>query len=256
LIPGGAALDIVGVSDVHERLGFATPLDYPAESRRKPFADWKMEVDDAPILRYLYRHFRPRRHLEFGTWAGTGACYCLSESDATVWTINLPEGERIDGRPAYASAVPAVPAGAQPIRQDREGDVYQTDAGVFIGQNYRSAGFGHRVCQIYCDSREWDTSAYPPGFFDSVLIDGGHSEDVVLSDTRKALAVSRPGALLMWHDFCPDPAVFETFPSVVGVISALTQHWPEVSGALRNVFWIRPSFLLVGIRGDESRTLA
>jgi hypothetical protein len=90
-------LDVVSVIDLHERLGFATPLEYPQGSMNKSFADWKMEVDDAPILRYIYRHVRPRRHLEFGTWEGTGACYCLDECDAHVWTINLPDGERIDG---------------------------------------------------------------------------------------------------------------------------------------------------------------
>ena len=144
-----------------------------------------------------------------------------------------------------------IPAGARPITPDPRSEVFQTDAGVFIGHRYRQAGFGHRVCQIYCDSREWDTSAYPRDFFDSVLIDGGHSEDVVLSDTRKALSVTRPGGLVMWHDFCPDPAVFDACPSVIGVISSLTSHWPELASKLRDVFWVRPSFLLVGVRGDE-----
>ena len=88
-----AGIDIVSVDTLHERLGFSEPLLYPPESRNRSFLDWKMEVDDAPILRYLYRQFRPRRHLEFGTWLGTGACYCLEESDATVWTMNLPSGE-------------------------------------------------------------------------------------------------------------------------------------------------------------------
>ena len=78
----GPLVDIVGVADLHTRLSFSTPIDYPEASRRKPRRDWKMEDDDAPILRYLYRNVRPRRHLEFGTWSGTGACYCLEESDA------------------------------------------------------------------------------------------------------------------------------------------------------------------------------
>src|SRR5581483_11246495 len=105
------------------------PLDYPSASRHKRFADWKMEVDDAPILRYVYRQVRPRRHLEFGTWEGTGACYCLEECDANVWTINLPDGERD-------------PSGVR---------VYEGDAGASIGHRYRSAGFTDRVCQILCD---------------------------------------------------------------------------------------------------------
>jgi predicted O-methyltransferase YrrM len=241
-------LDIVDVSDLHQRLALSEPLAYPYSSRQKSFFDWKMEDDDAPILRYLYRTFRPRRHLEFGTWAGTGACYCLEECDATVWTINLLEGELIEGRPAYSSAIEDAPEGAVPV-QDVDGrPVYQTDAGLLIGRRYREAGFGHRVCQIYCDSRTWDTSAYPRDFFDSVLIDGGHAADVVLSDTRKAFEVTRPGALIMWHDFCPDPTVLAAFASVVGVMTALTGNWEEVAASMQDVFWVQPSFLLVGVR--------
>jgi predicted O-methyltransferase YrrM len=228
------ALDVVPVARLHERLGLPEPLHYPIESQRRSFLDWRMEVDDAPILRYLYRQIQPRRHLEFGTWSGTGACYCLEHTRASVWTINLPNGEFVDGTPAYGETV--------------EQAFHQTDAGMFIGQRYRDAGFGHRVCQIYCDSRQWDTSAYPADFFDSVLIDGGHTPDVVLSDSRKALSVTRSGGLIMWHDFCPDPAVFRHFPSVTGVLEALTGHWGELAPQLRDVFWVQPSFLLIGVR--------
>lgn len=241
------AINMVSVDALHERLGFPIALDYPEESRSKPFRQWRMEIDDAPIFRYLYRLFRPKRHLEFGTWQGVGACLCLEECDATVWTINLPEGELIDDRPAYSSEEVDAPRDAVPIG-DATRSVYQTDAGSFIGRHYRAAGFGHRVCQIYCDSRQWDTTAYPADFFDSALVDGGHTPDVVLSDTRKALDLVRPGGLILWHDFCPDPAVFEASPAVVGVVTALTEHWSEIRASTRDAFWISPSFMLVGIR--------
>ena len=241
-------VDIVHVEHLHERLGLPTPLDYPAESLFKPFSEWKMEVDDAPILRYLYRQLKPGRHLEFGTWEGAGACLCLEECSAAVWTLNLPQGEFIGGVPAYSSAAAVVPQGAKALEHQGGANVYQTDAGVFIGHLYRSAGFGHRVCQILCDSREWDTSAYPPGFFDSALIDGGHTIDVVSSDTRKALSLVKRGGLVLWHDFCPDPAVFNTVDASAGVVGSIVQDWPELSGSLQDAFWIRPSFLLAAIR--------
>jgi predicted O-methyltransferase YrrM len=240
-------LEVVAVGELHERLGLATPLVYPQASMYKSMSDWKMEVDDAPILRYLYHHKKPTRHLEFGTWEGTGACYCLEECDAHVWTINLPEGERVDGQPIYYSTPAQIPDGAVPTEVRGE-PVYQTDAGTFIGQHYRNAGYSDRVTQIYCDSRKWDTSAFSSGFFDTVLIDGGHSEEVVLSDTHKALSVVRPGGLILWHDFCPDPSVFSAMPSVVGVVGALSRHWPDIARQLRQAFWIRPSFLLAGVR--------
>jgi len=245
--PSAGYLDVVPVGELHARLGLSVPLDY-AGSLVKPFNLWKMEVDDAPILAYLYRHLRPSRHLEFGTWEGFGTCLCLDECDATVWTINLPGGELVEGVPAYSSPRTIVPAGATP-REARAGtQIYQTDAGPFIGHLYRSRGLGHRVHQILCDSRDWDASAHPEGFFDSAYIDGGHSPDVVSSDTRKALEVVRPGGLILWHDFCPDPGVFETMHAVAGVVESITKDWNGLRGVVRDVFWIRPSFLLAAIR--------
>src|SRR5690606_26853420 len=105
-------------------------------------------------FRWLYRHHQPRRHLEFGTWRGEGACYVLEESDATVWTINLLDGERKpDGRFAYGEAVVGdVPAWSHG-RTLHDGRIeHQTDAYGFIGSEIHRRGLGHRVCQVYCNS--------------------------------------------------------------------------------------------------------
>lgn len=257
----------VPVGELHERLGFTTPLEYPRASLVKPLTEWKMEVDDAPILRYIYRNLRPSRHLEFGTWEGTGTLYCLIESDATVWTINLPYGEdSAEGRPAYylrrrlggirreravrvrsrrfRRALPdAVAAGPSDAVE-----TVASDAIGSVGRFYLEAGLGHRVCQIYCDSREWDVSQYPKGFFDSAFIDGGHSEKVVSSDTAKALELVRPGGLVLWHDFCPDEAVGAQCGSTVGVAAAIRRNRSLLLREMSDLFWVEPSWLLVGVR--------
>jgi len=218
-------LDVVNVDDLAQRLGFAEPLDYPLASRQKPLTDWKMEIDDSPIFRYLYRNFRPHRHLEFGTWQGSGVLYCLEECAATVWTLNLPEGERNDD-------------GTR---------VYEEDDGASIGRFYREKRLGHRVCQIYCNSLAWEIANYPKAFFDSALIDGGHAPDVVQSDTAKALALLRPEGLCLWHDFCPDPAVLKSSATSLGVVEAVLHNWDVLRDRMRDIFWIRPSYILVGI---------
>jgi hypothetical protein len=228
--------------------------------------DWKipeqsapsrsMEQDDAPILRYLYQAHQPRRHLEFGTWQGGGACTCLEASDATVWTLNLPDGEtKPDGTWTYGERVrdeSNAPPGAVTANYgtDEEGPrtYHRTDAGGYIGRLYRERSLGHRVCQIYCDSRKWDTSAYPRDFFDSVLIDGGHQAEVVASDTRKALAVLRPGGLVLWHDFCPLPGAAQQFESIGGVTAAIESMLPEIIPQLSALHWINPSWILLGIK--------
>ena len=225
--PEPVMIDAVPVELLGQRLGFAEDFDM-AKASRKSLTEWRMEDDDQHIFRYLYRGTKPHRHLEFGTWQGAGAVYCLEECDATVWTMNLPQGERkADGTIAYDGA---------------------SDSGAMIGRLYIEAGLGHRVCQIYCDTRLWDTSNYPAGFFDSVLIDGGHQADVVVSDTMKALQVLRPGGLCLWHDFAADPAIFTSSPASIGVTQGLRSIWPAITAEMRDIFWIWPSFILAGVK--------
>lgn len=217
---------------------------------------WQMERDDGPIFRFFYQHFQPRRHLEFGTWQGFGTCLCLESAPATVWTINLPNGEtKADGSWAYSqrfgSDSPVPFASEQKVFGNATtGPVvfHRTDSQGFIGRYYREKNLGHRVCQILCDSRVWDNSAYPPDFFDTALIDGGHHPETVVSDTRKALAVLRPGGLILWHDYCPVPDIGAKFESVRGVTGGIEQLMPELSESMKSLVWIDPSWILAGIK--------
>ena len=228
----------------------------PPTASKNPLDKWRMEDDDAPVFRYLYETHRPRRHLEFGTWQGWGAALCLDSCDATVWTINLPTGEtRKDGSWAYSERVQHPDAAPQDVEalnfgEDELGPViyHRTDARGYIGRIYRERQLGHRVCQIYCDSRLWDISNYPPGFFDSVLIDGGHAPDVVISDSRKSLLLLRSGGLIMWHDFCPEPSIRSQFESVSGVTSGIGSILPELRTQLSRLYWIKPSWILAGLK--------
>lgn len=228
----------------------------PPPASGKNLSEWRMEEDDAPIFRYIYSAFRPKRHLEFGTWKGFGTCLCLDSCDAEVWTINIADGEtRLDGSWAYGERL----APGQTISPD---DVVvnfgkdefgpqtwlRTDAGGAIGRLYREKGLAHRVHQIYCDSRELDITPYAENFFDSILIDGGHTPEIVTSDTRKALKILRPGGLIIWHDFCPRPEIAETFESVIGVTTGLAKILPEIHQQTEKMAWIRPSWILIGIK--------
>ncbi len=220
-----------------------------------PLNQWNMESDDGPLFSYIYRNFRPQRHLEFGTWQGFGTSLCLKACDATVWTLNLPDGEeKQDGSWAYGHRVTDetdAPPGAVSVNfgvdEDGPRTYHRTDAASYIGRLYREQNLGHRVCQIYCDSQQWDQSAYPKDFFDSALIDGGHTPEVVVNDTRKALSVLRPQGMIMWHDFCPDPEVREQMESVKGVTEGIESILPEINKQLETLIWIQPSWILLGI---------
>jgi len=240
------------------KLGDLFPLHkaLPPIPAFKELDQWKMEDDDAPILTFLYQAHQPRRHLEFGTWQGWGTVLCLESCGATAWTINIPTGEtREDGTWAYGHRVIDIGRTPQPIvsesyGEDEQGPIvyHRTDAAGYIGRLYRERNLGHRVCQIYCDSRNWDHLIYPPDFFDSVLIDGGHQPDVVVNDTRKALQVLRPGGLILWHDFCPAPEIRARAASVQGVTDGIAMILPEMERQLAQIYWINPSWILMGIK--------
>lgn len=246
----------VSVSDLSRRLGFKSPVPPPPAPSGKELRKLSMDEDDSLILRWLFKSFRPSRHLEFGTWQGKGVMCCLEECDATVWTLNPLEGEKDEsGGWAYSSIVADLKRRVQWARTkvftDPKGGpltYYQTDALGMIGRYYLNADLGRRVCQIYADSRRWDISNYPDGFFDTVLIDGGHQEDVVLNDTRKALRLLRPGGLLLWHDFCQDAGIVKERASVRGVVRAVENNRQEIEAGTADLFWIDPSLLLVGVR--------
>lgn len=239
---------VVTVDRLHEKLGFGVPLDYPEESYRKDFREWRMETDDAPIFRYLYRHANPRRHLEFGTWQGAGAVLCLEESSAHVWTVNPPFGEDTrNGNNVYGhydAELPSIRWWAEKLGMATR-DSYRTDSLGFIGRKYLERGLGNRVCQIYADSMVWDPGVYPDGFFDSVLIDGGHAKQVVINDTEKAFRLVRKGGLILWHDFCPP--LYAQSEAVLGVMDAVTEKLSMIKRRTSRLFWIYPSCILAGV---------
>ncbi|MGH7084927.1 MAG: class I SAM-dependent methyltransferase, partial [Acetobacteraceae bacterium] len=235
------SIRIVPVEELGEVLRFRRPFVPEKRLYRHTLAEFITEIDEPAIFRYIYRNFEPSRHLEFGTWEGSGVVLCAESCAATIWTINLPEGERdAYGAPLYS-------AGAQDASTLSDTPA-PGDAGSHIGWRYKAAGFMDRVHQILCDSRDFAAEAFAPGFFDTVLIDGGHATDVVTSDTNKALPLLRSGGLMMWHDFCPDSAVIEGSAAVRGVVTAISNNFASWKPELSDLFWVRPSHLLIGVK--------
>ena len=238
-------LSIVSKADISGRLEESIPSITWTDSQTLPCSPADDDLADAPALRYLFRHFKPRRHLEFGTWKGKGACRVIEESPASVWTLNLWEGEdKADGSWAYAEKDNWRIAGMA----ERDGVSVRTDARGMIGLSYLEAGLGCRVNQIYADSRLWDDEAYPDCFFDSAFVDGGHDAATARADLYKALRLLRPGGLLLLHDFCPLPEVNAANPSTVGVTAMAAAELDVLRNMTSDLFWIEDTWILCGVR--------
>jgi hypothetical protein len=198
-------IDIVPAESLHDHLKLP-PTEGSLESSFKPLTEWS-PADDAPILRYLFRHIQPRRHIELGPGRDATPTWCLEECQATVWRTSPPRVQAVTG-----------------------------DA------------LGHRLWQRLSEGGEWDQSAFAPGFFDSALINGSATPDLVSADTRAALSLVRSGGLIIWRDFCPDPALFDVFDSGGVVVRSVVGNWKELKASIADAFWIRPSLLLAAFR--------
>lgn len=232
--PSNGAIEVVDYADLGQALGFDEVYAAPEGAAEGPLVFWRMERDDAPIFRYVYRNLKPRRHLEIGTWEGFGAVACAESCAAEIWTLNLPDGEvAADGKPLYGA--------------HQGGAKVQSDSGDFIGRLYREAGYGDRVHQVLVDSTKWIPDM-APGFFDCALIDGGHTEAVVTADTSTVIPLVRPGGIVMWHDFCPDEEALQANVAPRGVLESIARNHHRWQDQFSRIFWVRPSWVLVGVR--------
>ena len=68
------------------------------------------------------------------------------------------------------------------------------------------------------------------------------------NDTLKATAVLRSGGLMLWHDFIPDKEAIATSAATSGVVSAINDNWAFLTEQFENFFWVRSTYLLVGIK--------
>jgi hypothetical protein len=243
--------ETVPIDSMHTALSLRDPVNLPESWRNVPLSQWSMDADDI-ILRQVFRQVRPLRHLEFGTWMGDGVLRCVEECDATVWTVNVLEGEKKpNGEWAYGALADEGLAGETAWSerlQTEQGLWIRTDSYGLIGRKYLQAGWGKRVCQIYADTRQWDTRAYPDGFFDTVFVDGGHRADIVKNDTALAVRLVRPGGLVIWHDFCPKVDVTEACRSTRDVVRYLTTAAADLEQHFEKLVWVNPSWLLFGVR--------
>jgi hypothetical protein len=58
----------------------------------------------------------------------------------------------------------------------------------------------------------------------------------------------RSGGLMMWHDFCNEPEIIRDFSSSRGVVSAIDDMTPMLAEYFQSLYWIYPSFILIGIK--------
>lgn len=135
------------------------------------------------LLCALARRLPGRRVFEFGTFDGQ-----------TTWHLaaNAPEDARV-----YTLDLPADHAARRHPQEDRNVS-YTT--GIGVGEAFVNSRYSEKIEQIYCDSCRFEPGSLR-GTIDLCLVDACHEYEHVRIDTENALAMVRPGGVILWHDY-------------------------------------------------------
>lgn len=162
-------------------LGLATSDDTELALPEPVGGDGNVSLLELLAIARLVRERRPRSLFEIGTFDGrtTLAMARNAPSDARIRTLDLP---------------PTAPTQHELARKERRYVEKARPGARFLGTPLAT-----RIEQLYGDSATFDFSPYEADF---VFIDGSHAYEYVLSDSERALQLTRGRvATILWHDY-------------------------------------------------------
>ena len=168
------------------------------------------------------RHVGARRIFEFGTYLGRTTYHlALGEGKPEVFTLDLP------------------PQGEKPTDYKLGTAVTAVHSLKLQGVFFRGKPEASRITQLHGDCRTFDYAPYL-GSMDLVFVDGGHTYDLIASDSEWAFKLIRPGGVIIWHDYAAKSR------DVVRFGQELSMRKP--------LFWVTNTSLLVYINGVDAMT--
>lgn len=128
------------------------------------------------------------RIFEFGTYTGKTTYLLAANSGPTsrVTTITLRESDSQQYQHASGDS-----------SHDRRAALREASEEKFY---YTGTPEETKITQLFGDSKQFDESAML-NCFDLIFVDGSHAASYVESDSKKALAMIRPGGFVIWHDY-------------------------------------------------------
>lgn len=152
---------------------------------------------------------RAHRMFEFGTCTG---------KTSYLWARNSPDDARI-------TTLTLAPDEKEIYRADAADDASDTASALSESGHttflYSGTPVEAKIEQLFGDSKTLDITPWA-GQCDLVFVDGSHAYSYVVSDSEKALALVRPGGLVVWHDYAgPDHS-----PGVYRALNELNEKLP------------------------------
>jgi hypothetical protein len=167
------------------------------------------------ILRVL-RWLNPKRIFEIGTSAGITTAHMALNSEAEIYTLDLPREMAIE------------------INDYSPGDLSLLQPRDQIGRAYRPFNPNGQIRQLFGDSRAFDFTPYHRSV-DLVFVDGCHVFEGVLADSRNAFDLLGDSGTILWHDFA-------SLRDVTRAVKRLANDWP--------IYHIEGTWLAMYVRGD------
>lgn len=140
-----------------------------------------VSLHELVILSTVCAYLKPDLLFEFGTYDGLTTLHFAMNSgqDARVITTDLDPDD--------------------PARQIITDDTFYT-RNVTVGAHFHQKKEESKIEQIYVNSTQFDHRPLRKKV-GLIFIDGGHTDEIVRSDTRKALEMVIPGGVIFWHDY-------------------------------------------------------
>jgi len=189
----------------------AFPSIVPCRLMAPLAVDGNVSLLELWCINQIVAQSNPLRLFEIGTFDGRTSLNMIANAsaEARLWTLDLPP-EDVE-RTAFR------------LNEGEKAFVLKPKA----GERFSSSGYEGRITQIYCDS-----GVYAPGELkgtvDLILVDGSHTFDYVMSDTRLALELMRDKGVIVWHDYDGD------WPDVTRALNLLRVQ-NALLGAMRSV---------------------
>jgi predicted O-methyltransferase YrrM len=163
-------------------VGDLPSLPAPIQMLSTPPGYGGMPAQDLYALLRIVCWIKPRKIFEIGTFQGVTTAHMALNSQAEIYTLDLPRD--------MATNLGGYTANDAALLQARDQ----------IGRAYRSFNTNGRIHQLFGDSRTFDYKEYY-GSVDLVLVDACHLYDYVMSDSRHALQLLGKKGVVLWHDF-------------------------------------------------------
>lgn len=170
--------------------------------------DGNVSVLELVVLAATTARLRARAVFEIGTFDGrTTVNFAVNGApDVTVYTLDLP------------------PEGAATVLDPDQEDLKYMQ-GSISGSRIHGSDAEPHVRQLYGDSATFDFAPYA-GSIDLCFVDGAHSRDYVLNDSRHAMAMTHAGSVILWHDYA-------MWPGVTAALNELQASGGEFAGLRR-----------------------